>query len=75
MVKVEACISGDIPDQAMENAREAFEGGAETIELCACPACLSVCLTEYQGNNRKHIHANTGECKEMDCTHRLLRIA
>ena len=35
MVKVEACISGDIPDQAMENAREAFEGGAETIELCA----------------------------------------
>ncbi|MEC7907056.1 MAG: copper homeostasis protein CutC [Verrucomicrobiota bacterium] len=35
MVKVEACISGGIPDQAMENAREAFEGGAETIELCA----------------------------------------
>ena len=35
MVKVEACISGGIPDQAMENAREAFEGGAKTIELCA----------------------------------------
>lgn len=35
MVKVEACISGGIPDQAMDNAREAFEGGAETIELCA----------------------------------------
>ncbi len=35
MVKVEACISGGIPDQAMENAGEAFEGGAETIELCA----------------------------------------
>ncbi len=35
MVKVEACISGDIPDQAMENAREAFEGAADTIELCS----------------------------------------
>ncbi len=35
MVKVEACISGDRPDQAMVNAREAYEGGADTIELCA----------------------------------------
>ena len=34
MVKVEACISGDNPDQARLNAREAFEGGADTIELC-----------------------------------------
>ena len=35
MVRVEACISGDSPEIAAQNAVEAYEGGAETIELCA----------------------------------------
>lgn len=38
MVRVEACISGDSPEIAAQNAMEAHEGGATTIELCASMA-------------------------------------
>ncbi len=35
MVRVEACINGDSAEIAAQNAMEAYEGGADTIELCA----------------------------------------
>lgn len=35
MIYVEACISGDCPVAAARYAEAAFEGGAQTIELCA----------------------------------------